>query len=118
MTLACMCPWRRRACLATCCHHLQSYSPGDRGRTDWSDNPRNPHAPIPTSTACTCTRASSATASDACHDAELVNDTGHHKHIDAAATTNDWSGMADVNGSIVCSNGNNGSNNGNSCDGS
>ncbi|EGD75403.1 hypothetical protein PTSG_06478 [Salpingoeca rosetta] len=126
-----------------------SYSPGDRRRTDWSDNHatarviagagveagveagdvvkvvvgvvdevEGERVPIPTSTACTCTRASSATASDACHDAELVNDTGHHKHIDAAATTNDWSGMADVNGSIVCSNGNNGSNNGNSCDGS
>ncbi|EGD81922.1 hypothetical protein PTSG_02608 [Salpingoeca rosetta] len=41
--------------------------------------------PIPTSTACACTRASIFTISDACHDADIVNDTNHHKHIAAAA---------------------------------
>ncbi|EGD82151.1 hypothetical protein PTSG_02825 [Salpingoeca rosetta] len=68
--------------------------------------------PIPTSTACTCTWASSDTVPDACHGADIVNNTNHHKHIATAAAGLQCSRQ---NLDLICSNGNDSNN---SCDGS
>ncbi|EGD82191.1 hypothetical protein PTSG_02863 [Salpingoeca rosetta] len=68
--------------------------------------------PIPTSIACACTWASSATVSNACHGADIVNNTSHHKHIAAAAAGLQCSRQ---NVDLIRSNGNDSNN---SCDGS